>query len=125
MKRRSLLLTLAVIALAAPATAQSVKLQPHEIEALLSGNTAVGVWEGMSYRQFFNPDGTTIYAQEGARSTVGQWRIEGDEYQSIWPRDAEWEGWFVMEYGGDFFWVSKTTPPTPFEVLEGEQLVAE
>ena len=125
MKRRSLLLTLAVIALAAPATAQSVKLQPHEIEALLSGNTAVGVWEGMSYRQFFNPDGTTIYAQEGARSTVGQWRIEGDEYQSIWPRDAEWEGWFVMEYGGDFFWVSKTTPPTPFKVLEGEQLVAE
>ncbi|WP_438955448.1 hypothetical protein [Cognatiyoonia sp.] len=111
--------------MAGAATAQSVKLQPHEIEALLSGNTAVGVWEGQNYRQFFNPDGTTIYAQEGVRSTVGQWRIEGDEYQSIWPHDAEWEGWFVMEYGGDFFWVSKTTPPTHFEVLEGEQLVAE
>lgn len=111
--------------LAGAAQAQSVKLQAHEIEALLSGNTAIGVWEGANYRQYFNPDGTTIYAQEGARSTVGEWRIEGDEYQSIWPRDAEWEGWFVMEFAGDFYWVSKNTPPTPFEVVEGQQLVAE
>ena len=125
MKRRSLLLTLAAVAFAAPATAQSVKLQEHEIEALLSGNTAIGVWAGANYRQFFNPDGTTIYAQEGARSTVGEWRVQDGEYQSIWQRDADWEGWFVMEYGGDFFWVSKTTPPTPFVVVEGQQLVAE
>lgn len=116
-----------VAVLASPAMAQSVKLKAHEIEALLSGNTAVGQWNGIPYRQFFDADGSTIYAQEGARSALGQWRVdlENDEYQSIWPRDAEWEGWFVMEYASAFYWVSKSTPPTPFRVEEGQQLVAE
>ncbi|MGX9354763.1 hypothetical protein ACS3SW_06255 [Roseobacteraceae bacterium S113] len=109
------------------AQAQSVKLKGKEIRILLSGNTAVGRWAGERYRQYFGADGVTIYAQEGARSTRGQWRVddEAQEYQSIWPNDAEWEGWFVMEYGGTFYWVSKTTPPTPFEIFEGQQLVAE
>ncbi|MGC1498310.1 MAG: hypothetical protein WA790_21065 [Sulfitobacter sp.] len=114
-----------VLILANPAAAQSVKLKAHEIAALLSGNTAVGNWEGTAYRQFFNPDGSTIYAQKGVRSTLGQWRIDAgrDEYQSLWPRDADWEGWYVMEYAGDFYWVSKSTPPTPFKVLDGAQLL--
>jgi hypothetical protein len=30
-----------------------------------------------------------------------------------------------MEFSGDWYWVSKSTPPTPFEVLEGEQLLTE
>ncbi len=125
MHRRALIFAL-LAGVAAPASAQSVKLKAHEIDALLSGNTAVGTWEGTKYRQYFASDGSTIYAQDGARSTLGQWRIDQtrDEYQSIWPRDAEWEGWFVMEWAGDYFWVSKKTPPTPFVVLEGEQLVA-
>lgn len=113
--------------LAVPASAQSVKLQGYEIRALLTGNTAVGRWEGEKYRQFFGDDGVTIYAQEGARFTRGEWRVDDElqEYQSIWPNDADWEGWFVMEFGGTFYWVSKSTPPTPFEILEGQQLVAE
>ena len=113
--------------LAVPASAQSVKLQGYEIRALLTGNTAVGRWEGEKYRQFFGDDGVTIYAQEGARFTRGEWRVDDElqEYQSIWPNDADWEGWFVMEFDGTFYWVSKPTPPTPFEILEGQQLVAE
>ena len=128
MIRRTFLMGLpGLLALGAPVQAQSVKLAGHEIDALLSGNTVVGKWEGVPYRQYFNADGTTIYAQENARSTVGKWRVDPEraEYQSIWPRDADWEGWFVMEYAGDFYWVSKSTPPTPFKVLEGQQLVGE
>lgn len=126
MKRRAFLIA-TLACLATPALAQSVKLQAHEIKILLSGNTAVGKWEGAKYRQYFATDGSTIYAQENTRSTLGQWRIdaEKDEYQSIWPRDAEWEGWYVMEYAGAYYWVSKKTPPTPFKVVQGEQLVAE
>ncbi len=116
-------LTFAVMASAAQA--QSVKLNGPEIDVLLSGNTAVGDWDGVPYRQYFVPDGTTIFAQENARSARGNRRVEDEEYQSIWPGDAEWKGWFVMEYAGQWFWVSKSTPPTPFEVLEGEQLVAQ
>jgi hypothetical protein len=116
---------LAMAVCAGTADAQSVKLRGDEIGILLSGNTAVGVWEGTPYRQYFDEDGTTIHAQQNARSARGEWRVDGEEYQSRWPGDADWEGWFVMEYAGLWFWVSKSTPPTPFEVLEGEHLLAE
>lgn len=116
----------ALVLFASSGAAQSVKLTGDEIRELLTGNTAVGRWEGAKYRQFFEADGVTIYAQEGARSARGEWRVddEAEEYQSIWPGDAEWEGWFVMEYGGTYYWVSRKTPPTPFQVLDGQQLVA-
>jgi len=114
-----------VVAFAAPAAAQSVKLTADQITELLTGNTAIGKWEGNRYRQFFGSDGVTIYAQEGSRSTRGEWRVDAasDEYQSIWPNDAEWEGWVVIEYAGAYYWASKKTPPTPFRVEEGEKLV--
>ena len=30
-----------------------------------------------------------------------------------------------MTFGDTYYWVSKTTPPTPFQVLDGQQLVPE
>jgi hypothetical protein len=115
----------ALTVFAAAAEAQSVKLRGDEIVILLSGNTAVGMWDGHAYRQYFDADGTTVFADGEAPSSCGTWRVEGDEYQSIEGVDADWEGRFVMEYGGQWFWVSKTVPPTPFEVIEGNTLVAE
>ncbi len=112
-----------LVMIAGIADAQSVKLLDAEIEALLSGNTAVGEWGGATYRQYFDPDGTTIYVEDGTDSALGAWRVSEQSYQSRWPGDVDWTGWFVMEYAGQFFWVSKSTPPTPFRVLEGEQLV--
>jgi hypothetical protein len=106
-------------------SAQSVKLSDAEISILLSGNTAVGDWDGTSYRQYFGTDGVTILVQPNARPSLGEWRVADDEFQSIGPGERDWKGWFVMEYNGVWFWVSKTTPPTPFEVLEGNQLIVE
>lgn len=116
----------ALLLLANMASAQSVKLTAEQITDLLTGNTAIGKWEGQRYRQFFGADGVTLYAQDGARSTRGEWRIDpsNDEYQSIWPNDEDWQGWYVMEYAGAYYWVSKSTPPTPFRVETGDQLVA-
>ena len=106
------------------AQAQSVKLTAAQISALLTDNTAVGTWQGQKYRQFFGDDGKTVYAQFATRSTVGRWRIDNniDEYQSIWPNQKEWEGWYVMEYAGAYYWVSKATPPTPFRIEQGQNL---
>lgn len=117
----------AAICCASTAHAQAVKLTGAEIIQLLSGNTAIGRWEGVKYRQYFAPDGITIFAQEGARSARGQWQVNDatQEYESIWPGDESWEGWFVMSFGDTFYWVSKTTPPTPFQVLDGQVLVPE
>lgn len=120
-------IALAFTVLATATNAQSVKLRASEIDILLSGNTAVGMWDGTPYRQYFGDDGVTIFAQDGARSARGEWRVDDalDEYQSIWPSDDDWEGWYVMEFAGDWYWVSKSTPPTPFQVLDGEQLITE
>lgn len=125
--RRRTFLSIAMICFGTGAIAQSIKLTADDIDELLSGNTAVGVWQGTPYRQYFRTDGVTIYAQTGARSTRGRWRIdaERDEYQSIWPRDTDWEGWYIMEYLGDYFWVSKSTPPTPFKIETGQRLIQE
>ena len=124
---RRWILALMIGLIAGPLWAQSVKLPADDIVKLLSGNTAVGNWQGKRYRQFFDPDGTTLYAQEGSRTARGTWRVdpETNEYQSIWPGDADWDGWFVMKYDGGFYWVSKTTPPTPFSFTEGQKLVSE
>ena len=113
------------LALSGIAQAQAVKLSGEEITRLLIGNTAIGRWEGTPYRQFFAKDGSTIYAQEGSRSALGRWRVDpvAQEYQSLWPGDAEWKGWFVMEYGDTHYWVSRDTPPTPFQIVEGQRLV--
>lgn len=112
-----------IFCFASTAQAQARKLQEDEILALLSDNTAVGMWEGQTYRQYFGPDGVTIFAQTGTRSARGEWRVVGEEYQSIWQGDEDWEAWFVMEYLGDYYWVSRSTPPTPFEIEAGQQLV--
>ena len=61
MLRRMTIASLVLI-FAMPSFAQSVKLTTAEISTLLMGNTAVGVWEGAKYRQFFNKDGTVIFA---------------------------------------------------------------
>lgn len=111
--------------LALPASAQSVKLTSEQITNLFTGNTAVGKWNGIPYRQYFGADGMTIYAQEGSFSKQGEWRVDAtaDEFQSIWPNDLDWEGWVVIEYAGAYYWASKITPPTPFKIVEGQQLV--
>ena len=121
------LFIIGLLCLSTPLSAQSVKLAAYEIKALLSGNTAVGKWEGARYRQYFDADGSTIYAQDGAQSTVGKWRVDDvtAQFQSKSGGDAMWEGWYVMEYAGAFYWVSKSTPPTPFNVVEGQSLSAE
>lgn len=119
--------TIVLVTLAGQGEAQAVKLTGDEIRDLLTGNTAVGRWDGIAYRQYFGSDGVTFFAQEGARTARGEWRVDDavEEYQSIWPGDTEWEGWFVMEWDGTHYWVSRATPPTPFELIEGEALVAD
>jgi len=120
-----MLLLLGALALFSHAAADEMeRLSAEEISELLTGNTAIGSWDGTKYRQYFSDSGTTIYAQQGTRSSSGTWRVNKTEnvYESKWERTG-WSGYPVARQGDKFFWISTSLPPQPFAVVPGEQLI--
>jgi hypothetical protein len=47
-------------------------------------------------RQTFRPGGETYYAD-----TTGHWRVEGDQYCSVWPPSDRWTCYGVEVSGAD------------------------
>lgn len=108
------------------ALADERRLTATEIIELLQGNTAIGHWIDHSYRQYFAEDGSTIYQQEGTRSTLGAWRVNEttDHYESWWKRDGWGGGYSIVIKDGVYYWVNERLKITPqaFEVVSGQQL---
>ena len=104
------------------ATAEAVKLSGDEIRDLISGNTAFGRLDGGKYHQWFGPDHVTLRTTEGSTTMRGKWRVDdsSQELQTLWVGEEMWTGRFIMEFGNTFYWVSKVTPPTPFQVHKGK-----
>lgn len=102
-------------------------LSAAEITQLLSGNTAVGRWIDHNYRQYFSDDGSTIYAQENARSSVGRWRVNSstNQYESWWERSGWGSGYEITLKEGVYYWVSSGAgEPQSFAIVPGQQLTA-
>ena len=93
-----------------------------QVDALLSGNTIRGMWNGTPYSQFFNTDGRTVYIPDGGRPDHGKWRVNAatGQYESWWER-SNWTGYKIMMTNGGFAWVSRGELQ-PFEVFEGKQV---
>ncbi len=131
MKRRMLVLALAVMPTLALAPARAdemtdpvtVQMTAAQIEELLSGNTITGTWSGSRYTQYFAENGLTIYFPEGGRPDQGKWRTNADteQYESWWER-TNWTPYTVMITNDGYAWVNKDSLE-PFEVFEGKQVV--
>lgn len=106
------------------AIAEPVILSANEIQKLLVGNTAKGLWQGGAYRQFFNKDGSTIYAPQRAQSVLGKWRVNpsNDRYESWWQFSG-WESYRVVRDDGNLFWLDDEDAKQLFIVLPGQQLI--
>lgn len=116
------ILTAPLIA-AASAQAAPIRLSAAEIETLLSGNTVDGTWSGTPYRQYYDPDGTTLYVPDGGRGDEGRWRTnaETNEYESWW-RSTGWTPYaLVRTEDGGHAWVNGDRLE-PFRVLPGRQI---
>lgn len=116
-----------LVLLASVAVADEKTLTAAEIKTLLTGNTAIGRWIDHDYRQYFGADGSTIYAQRNARSSLGRWRTNSarNHYESWWDR-SDWGAGFSIVLGdGVYYWVSSTgtTEPQSFEIIQGQHLV--
>jgi len=109
---------------ATSALADPVPMLAAEIRSLLTGNTIHGTWSGDEYKQFFNADGSTIYAPRASQSTAGKWRVneKTNEYESWWERSG-WSGYGIVRDGDQLFWASTGLKAQPFRVLPGQQLV--
>ena len=123
LKRFVLFLVLSVF-VSSLANAQSVKLTSIQISKILTGNTASGKWDGKVYKQYFDVDGTTIIIKENDLKKIGKWKIndETEELSRKFSGDVDWQSWYIMEYSDDYYWVSKTTPPTKFKIEIGKNL---
>ncbi|MGR3462427.1 MAG: hypothetical protein ACU0AX_08770 [Roseovarius sp.] len=125
MKRRvfmGLVLSLPALGTAMAQTVQE-KLTAPEIEALLSGNTIVGTWSGTPYRQYYGPDGTTLYVPEDGRPDEGRWRTnpETNEYESWW-RSTGWTPYALARTeDGKHAWINGDRLE-PFSVVPGRQV---
>ncbi|MEM7438715.1 MAG: hypothetical protein AAF393_03880 [Pseudomonadota bacterium] len=124
MQRRMFVLGATTALLGGPALSQEAGLTAAEITTLLSGKTAIGVWAGADYRQWFSEDGSTIYAPKGQRSTVGKWRVDANTnlYESWWNGDL-WETYGIVRADDQLFWTDPTGERHLFEVLDGQQLI--
>ncbi|MEM6589984.1 MAG: hypothetical protein AAF641_16175 [Pseudomonadota bacterium] len=99
-----------------------LQMTAPQIEALLTGNTIRGSWNGDGYTQFFDANGLTVYFPDGGRPDQGKWRVSADtdQYESWWER-TNWTGYTIMVTNDGFAWVSRGELQ-PFEVFEGKQV---
>ena len=110
---------------AAPAGAGERKLSAAEIEEALTGNTIEGDWAGRPYKSYFDPSGSTIYAEDGRQPSMGRWKADAVKgaYCSWWEVSG-WACYEVLDGGPDrIIWVSPGSGKHyPAKVLTGKQL---
>lgn len=115
-------LTLLAGAFGSTALAEDTIMSGSEVERLLSGNTAEGVWDGAPYKSYFGTDGTTIYVSQNNEQQVGKWRIdpESGQYQSFWDAIG-WTEYTVLHTDAGFAWL-RNGKIYPFTMIEGRNL---
>jgi hypothetical protein len=86
---RQLILILASLpSLALASMAQAQDWQPLDGKAIKTALTARLLAYEDGTTQQFDADGSTIYTAD--KPSNGQWRVEGDQYCSVWPPSDRW-----------------------------------
>jgi hypothetical protein len=83
---RFILLAVAILALAAPASAVEVAMKGSDILKTLTGARV----DGSNWSQSFEVGGATIYTGADGKQSTGRWDVRGDEYCSEWPPSDVW-----------------------------------
>jgi hypothetical protein len=81
------------------------KLTGVEITALLTDATVSGGSGDAAFKQYFAAGGATTYVGSENTPSQGSWRVQGDQYCSVWPPSGTW---VCYDVEGD----PTATPPT-------------
>ena len=114
-----------IIGIASPAAAMPDRLSGAEIKQWIDGNTVVGVWADIAYRQLFRPDGTTADDADDRARDEGRWWVTETEHCSWWAGSGE-TCYQVLRDDGTLIWRTKGLFARKYEasVLPGDQLEA-
>ena len=85
MRQWSVIAGLVLVAGSAMAGDGWTRLKGAEVTAALAARSVLYA-DGAS--QDFRADGGTTYTKD--RPTLGQWRVQGDNYCSVWPPSDRW-----------------------------------
>jgi hypothetical protein len=61
--------------------------------------------DGHKIEQIFQASGLTIYIVDGQQS-IGQWRVQGDQYCSVWPPSEHWVCYDVVAKANEITFIS-------------------
>ena len=124
-----------VVAVMAPVTIAALFWYQHtrpaalseaEVRDLLAGNTIEGGWgqEGSGYRQYFAPDGLTLYAADEKAMVQGTWTTDGDGAVCTRFEDPDAVCFQVgRQNDGMLYWIdARRGRGYPFAVRSGKRL---
>ena len=114
---------LALILATAPASATPVRLKTAEIVAALSGNSVIGTWGSVEFRQYFDPAGSTIYRPKTGDQASGVWQARDDLYCSTWPPTGTQSCYTIERDGDTLVWqATDGGKPHPSTLVKGKAL---
>jgi hypothetical protein len=96
-------------------------LTQQQIEQALSGNTAVATGS-TSYRQYFDPEGATVYVPEGGQPSRGKRRTSADNTYCSWWAGTGWSCYRLSGDGDRITWHAQDGSTWPAVIVEGRQL---
>jgi hypothetical protein len=98
---RAIPYVLALLLMAGPAW--SATLDGAAITEALAGHR-FAYDDGTS--QLFATDGWTLFFARDGSDSIGHWRVEGDQYCSVWPPSDHWACYAVTQDAGRVGFVS-------------------
>ena len=106
-----------------PAHANPIRLKSAEILATLSGNSVVGTWGSTEFRQYFDPNGSTVYRPRTGNQANGAWRVRDDLYCSTWPPTDSETCYSITRDGDTLTWqATDGGNPHPSTLIKGKAL---
>lgn len=114
---RKLILLTASLLFVSPAQAEEIILKAAEISTLLTDIVLQGESNGQPANQIFQKSGATFYNAGGSQSQ-GTWKVEGDQYCSVWPPNPSWACYDVARDGDRVTFIAKSGKRTEMSLAK-------
>ena len=99
------------------ALAEEVKLTGALIQTVLSEKELIGSDNGQTSSQIFRANGATFYSV-GQAQQIGNWKITGDQYCSVWPPSEHWVCYDVFQQGKSIRFLSPSETSTTYTLAK-------